>query len=201
MENTKRNLLRKERLAERDLQDVPQRQKKNQEIQAQLLGQPFMNKVDHLFVYVHFRSEVETLALIEHCLAQGKKVSVPVTLRKESRLLAVQINDPANQLKPGCFGILEPTKEQIDRASVAPADIDAVVVPGSVFDPLGGRLGYGGGYYDRFLSQEAPQAQRIGLAYTIQMIEKVPMEPHDQYMDMIITEQQVYQCRKLREEA
>ncbi|MCW5213519.1 hypothetical protein VU04_11495, partial [Desulfobulbus sp. TB] len=69
------------------------------------------------------------------------------------------------------------------------------------FDPLGGRLGYGGGYYDRFLTQDAPQAQRIGLAYTQQMVEQVPMEPHDQYMDMIITEEQVYQCRKLREEA
>ncbi|MCW5208768.1 hypothetical protein VU10_00855 [Desulfobulbus sp. US1] len=66
--------------------------------------------------------------------------------------------------------------------------------------PLGGRLGYGGGYYDRFLTQDAPQARRIGLAYALQMVEQVPMEAHDQYMDMIITEQQAYACKKLREE-
>ncbi len=201
MEGTKRDRLRKERLAERDRQEPSQQQKRSQEIQAQLLEQPFMKKANHLFVYVHFRSEVATLGLIEHCLAQGKIVSVPVTLRKESRLLAVQITDPVNQLEPGCFDILEPTADQVAQATINPADIDAVVVPGSVFDPLGGRLGYGGGYYDRFLSQEAPQAQRIGLAYALQMVELVPMEPHDQYMDMIITEQQVYQCRRLREEA
>jgi 5-formyltetrahydrofolate cyclo-ligase len=201
MELTGRERLRQERLAERDRQKPSQRQKKSQDIQAQLLGQPFMNKASHLFIYVHFRSEVETLALIEHGLAQGKTVSVPVTLRKESRLLAVQITDPANQLEPGCWGILEPTKEQITRATINPVDIDAVVVPGSVFDPLGGRLGYGGGYYDRFLSQEAPQARRIGLAYALQVVDQVPVEPHDQYMDIVITEQQVYQCRKLREEA
>ena len=195
-----RKQLRRERLAERDLLDAAQRQSKSEQIQTLLLKQPGIVKEKHLFIYVHFRSEVETLALIEHCLAAGKKVSVPVTLRKESRLLAVQITDPATQLKPGCFGIPEPTEKQIARATVDPTQIDAVLVPGSVFDPLGGRLGYGGGYYDRFLTQDAPQARRIGLAYALQVVKQVPMEDHDQYMDMIITEQQAYRCRKLKEE-
>lgn len=195
-----RNQLRKERLAERDLLDATLRQSKSEQIQALLLKQLVIVDAKHLFIYVHFRSEVETLALIEHCLVAGKKVSVPVTLRNESRLLAVQITDPATQLKPGCFGILEPTEKQIARATIDPTRIDAVLVPGSVFDPLGGRLGYGGGYYDRFLTQDAPQAQRIGLAYAVQLVEQVPMEAHDQYMDMIITEQQVYTCWKLNKE-
>ncbi|MCI5160352.1 MAG: 5-formyltetrahydrofolate cyclo-ligase, partial [Candidatus Electrothrix sp. AUS1_2] len=133
------------------------------------------------------------------CLAAGKKVSVPVTLRENSLLLAVQLTDPATQLEPGCFGILEPTAEQIAQATIDPADIDVVLVPGSVFAPDGGRLGYGGGYYDRFLTRDAPRARRIGAAYAVQMIERVPMELHDQYMDIIITEQQVYECGKLRE--
>ena len=195
-----RKEIRKERLAERDQLDAAQRRNKSEQIQSLLLEQPVVAKAKHLFLYVHFRSEVETLALIKHCLAKGKTVSVPVTLRKESRLLAVQITDPATQLQPGCFGILEPTDEQIARATIDPTGIDAILVPGSVFDPLGGRLGYGGGYYDRFLTQDAPQARRIGLAYAFQMVEQVPMEAHDQYMDMIITEQQVYACKKLREE-
>ncbi len=195
-----RKQLRREWLAERDLLNAAQRRSKSEQIQALLLKQPGIVKAKHLFIYVHFRSEVETLTLIEHCLAAGKKVSVPVTLRKESRLLAVQITDPATQLKPGCFGIPEPTEKQIARATVDPTQIDAVLVPGSVFDPLGGRLGYGGGYYDRFLTQDAPQARRIGLAYALQVVKQVPMEDHDQYMDMIITEQQAYTCRKLKEE-
>ncbi|MGB5685180.1 MAG: 5-formyltetrahydrofolate cyclo-ligase [Candidatus Electrothrix sp.] len=195
-----RKTLRKERLAERDRLDAAQRRSKSEQIQALLLEQSIFVHAKHLFLYVHFRSEVETVTLIEHCLARGKKVSVPVTLRKESRLLSVQITDPAMQLKPGCFGILEPTEKQIARATVDSAEIDAVLVPGSVFDPLGGRLGYGGGYYDRFLTQDAPQARRIGLAYALQMVNQVPMEDHDQYMDIIITEQQVYTCRTLEEE-
>jgi 5-formyltetrahydrofolate cyclo-ligase len=196
----KRNRLRKERLAERDRLEVSLRRNKSEQIQTRLLEQPVFVHAKHLFIYVHFRSEVETLALIEHCLAARKIVSVPVTLRKESRLLAVQITDPATQLKPGCFGILEPTEKQIVRATIDPTKINAVLVPGSVFDPGGGRLGYGGGYYDRFLTQNAPQARRIGLAYALQMIEQVPMEAHDQYMDIIITEQQAYTCRTLEKE-
>lgn len=195
-----REILRKERLAKRDLLDATQRRSKSEQIRKLLLEQPIIHDARRLFIYVHFRSEVETLALIEHCLAAGKIVSVPVTLRKESHLLAVQITDPATQLKPGCFGILEPTAERITLATIDPAKIDAVLVPGSVFDPAGGRLGYGGGYYDRFLTRDAPQARRIGLAYAVQLVEQVPMEAHDQYMDMIITEQQVYTCRKLNEE-
>ena len=195
-----RNQLRKERLAARDQLNAALRRDKSKQIQARLLELPILRDAGHLFIYVHFRSEVETLTLIEQCLAQGKIVSVPVTLREESRLLAVQLTDPATELEPGCFGIPEPTAEQIARALVDPTDIDAVLVPGSVFAPDGGRLGYGGGYYDRFLSRDAPRACRIGLAYAVQMVAQVPMQVHDQYMDMIITEQQVYQCTKQQEE-
>ncbi|WP_339133679.1 MAG: 5-formyltetrahydrofolate cyclo-ligase [Candidatus Electrothrix sp. GW3-4] len=195
-----RDILRKERLAARDELEVGQRRSKSEQVQAQLLEQGIIRDARHLLVYVHFRSEVETLSLIGQCLREGKIVSVPVTLREESRLLAVQITDPVTQLRPGCYGIPEPRAEQVAQARVEPAAIDVVLVPGSVFDPLGGRLGYGGGYYDRFLSQDAAQARRVGLAYALQMVEQVPMEAHDQYMDMIITEQQVYACKKLWED-
>lgn len=196
----KRKHIRKERLAERNLLDAEQRRGRSEEIQARLLKLPMIRDAGHLFIYVHFRSEVQTLALIEQCLAQGKTVSVPVTLPDASRLLAVQLTDPAKQLEPGCFGIPEPAAELIARARVDPTKIDVVLVPGSVFDPCGGRLGYGGGYYDRFLTQDAPQARRVGLAYAVQLVEQVPMEAHDQYMDMIITEQQVSTCGKLNKE-
>lgn len=93
----RRKSLRKEKLAERDELGSNQRQRKSQQIQNLLTEQPVFANARHLFVYVHFRSEVETLPLIEHCLAQGKTISVPVTLRNESRLLAVQITDPATK--------------------------------------------------------------------------------------------------------
>ncbi len=161
-----------------------------------LTSLPAVNDAAHLFTYVHFRSEVQTMELIRQLIAVGKTVSVPVTLAAESRIIAVRITDPDNQLTAGYYGIPEPTPARLATATIDPATLDTVLVPGSVFDPLGGRLGYGGGFYDRFLSNNAPQAIRIGLAFARQMVDRVPMEPHDQYMDIVVTEKQLYNCRR-----
>jgi 5-formyltetrahydrofolate cyclo-ligase len=192
-------LLRRTMLAARDRITPVSRAEKSCRIRSLLLAHSACSAAEHIFLYIHFRSEVETMPLLEHFLAVGKTVSVPLTLRKESRLLAVRITDPASQLAPGCFGILEPTKEQAERAAVNPAEIDLAVVPGSVFDRLGGRLGYGGGFYDRFLSQAAPQAVRLALAYEMQLADQLPLEAHDQLMDMLVTEEQIYDCRRNRD--
>jgi len=165
-----------------------------------LLTQPVVTDVTHLFIYVNFRSEVRTMDLINHLIECRKRVSVPVTLLEESRLLAVQLTNPDTQLEAGCFGIAEPTASRIVEAKVDPATIDTVIIPGSVFDQSGGRLGYGGGFYDRFLSEAAPQAIRVGVAFEMQLVDRVPMEPHDQYMDILVTEQQLYDCRRIRHE-
>ncbi len=193
-----RRLLRQERLAARDRLDSRSRNEKSSAIHRLLLAQPVVQAATHCFLYVHFRSEVETLPLLTTLLAAGKTVSVPLTLQKEKRLLAVQITEPTSQLKPGCFGILEPDKEHVAQATINPATIELALVPGSVFDCQGGRLGYGGGFYDRFLSQDAPQAVRIGLAFALQLTDQVPLEPHDQLMDILVTEEQCYTCQRSR---
>ena len=190
--------LRTRFLAARDQLPLASRQEKSQAIHKLLLEHPAVTAAEHFFLYIHFRSEVETMPLLQHLLALGKTVSVPLTLQKERKLLAVQITDTAHQLEPGCFRILEPTQEQVALATIDPRTIEIALVPGSVFDQQGGRLGYGGGFYDRFLAQEAPQALRIGLAFAIQRTEQVPLEPHDQLMDILITEEQCYECQRSR---
>ena len=193
-----RNSMRKSRLALRDQLEPDLRAAHSARVCARLLSLPAVQEAQHLFCYISFRSEVETGELVQSLIAAGRIVSVPLTLREESRLLAVRITDPATQLAPGCYGIPEPTAEQVELAAVDPATIDIVLVPGSVFDRCGGRLGYGGGFYDRFLVESAPRALRIGLAFELQLVERVEMEPHDQYMDLLVTEKQVYDCRRLR---
>ncbi len=193
-----RNSLRRERLALRDGLDPRERRQKSGRIRERLAASLRIGGAEHIFIYINFRSEVETMELIRSLIADGKQVSVPLTLLDESRLLAVGLTDPDSQLAPGCYGIPEPTAEQVSSATVDPATIDTVVVPGSVFDRTGGRLGYGGGFYDRFLVQSAPRAVRVALAFELQLVERVPMEPHDQYMDFLITENELYDCRRLR---
>jgi 5-formyltetrahydrofolate cyclo-ligase len=146
-----------------------------------------------LFIYVNFRSEVETLELIRRSLGQGMRVAVPLVDASAVRMIPLLIKDPEHDLVPGYYNIPEPDPGRCKR--VESSEIDAAVIPGSVFDIQGGRLGYGGGYYDRFLVNDAPQAKRIGLAFELQVVDKVPVEPHDQPLDILITEKRIVNIR------
>ncbi len=181
-----RQEMRKQVLAKRDLLGVRDRYEKSAAITEKILSLPGMDSWKTLFVYVNFRSEVETLQLIQRCLEQGKQVVVPLVDPTQSTMIALQVTDLEQDLQPGYFDIPEPDPAKTSR--VEGKEIDAVILPGSVFDTEGGRLGYGGGYYDRFLVNDAPQACRIGLAFEMQLVGAVPLEPHDQRLDYLVTE-------------
>ena len=137
---------------------------------------------DTVMVYVSFRSEVETNRLIVE-LRRTHRVAAP-------RVVAAGTMDAmllGGQLVRSRLGILEPpaTGEMVE-----PESIDAVLVPGLAFDSEGYRLGYGGGYYDRFLARCA-RALRIGLAFEAQMVESVRPHIRDQPLDHIVTERRV----------
>jgi 5-formyltetrahydrofolate cyclo-ligase len=97
-----------------------------------------------------------------------------------------------SDLSPGTYGILEPKKEKIKPTSIH--EIDIVLVPGVAFDRFGHRLGQGGGYYDWFLSKT--NVVSIGLAFEFQILKEIPVEPHDQRVDLIVTEEKLIECTK-----
>lgn len=131
-------------------------------------------------------NEVNTLGLIRDCLDSGRLVLVPVA-RAARRLMWSRLEDPA-ELAPGTFGVLEPTVTA--RRPVEPPPGALVIVPGLVFTPLGDRIGFGGGYYDRFLADFA--GLKVGVAYAFQMATAIPVEPHDVAMDVVVTEEAVF---------
>ena len=198
MVNDERQMLRNKILEALDLQSACERQEKSSFAIQNFWSLPEMKHWSTLFIYVNFRSELETLELIYQCLSQGKRVAVPLVDASTVRMIPLLIKDPEKDLVPGYYGIPEPDPQKSLR--VAPREIDAAVIPGSVFDIQGGRLGYGGGYYDRFLVNDAPQAKRIGLAFEMQVVEKVPVEPHDQPLDILITEKRIVNLTQNTEE-
>lgn len=185
MNADERAALRKEVLAARDGLLPQTRTEKSRAIADRLRGLPDFARAACILFYVNFRSEVETLPLIGECLDRGKEICVPLTIMADHRLEAYALGDPGLDLVPGYCNIPEPAR---GLSRVDPARIDVVIVPGSVFDAGGGRLGYGGGYYDRFLANEAPHALRIGIAFDLQVIDAVPVEPHDQRLHYLVTE-------------
>ncbi|MDD3617764.1 MAG: 5-formyltetrahydrofolate cyclo-ligase [Desulfobulbaceae bacterium] len=198
MKASDRTKLRRAVLEERNLLSPGELQRRSTLITAGLLGMQELDRAATVLVYMHFRSEVRTLELIRLLLARGKTVSIPCVVPGVSRLLAVRITDPVNQVRPGYSGIPEPLPELLSHGICDPADLEVVIVPGSVFDRRGGRLGYGGGFYDRFLTVDAPGALRISPAYELQLVARVPMEPHDQFMDFVVTERRIYACGRNR---
>ncbi len=186
MADSQRLALRKHILAQRDQLSLEEQQVKSRAIHERLWALAPFCKSKSILAYVNFRSEVETLSIIKRCLAQGMQVAVPLTLVAEKKLVAYLITNPENDLIPGYCDIPEPDPKRL--VELAPDTIDTVLVPGSVFDPHGGRLGYGGGYYDRFLSGKAPQALRIALCYEMQIVDNVPVEAHDEAIHYLVTE-------------
>jgi 5-formyltetrahydrofolate cyclo-ligase len=186
MNNDERQRLRKEILGERDLMGADERHEKSSAAMENFWSLPEMKHWSTLFIYVNFRSELETLDLINRCLSEGKRVAVPLVEASTFSMIPLLIQDPEKDLVSGYYDIPEPDPQKSIRVDAR--EIDAAVIPGSVFDIQGGRLGYGGGYYDRFLVNDAPQAKRIGLAFEMQVVENVPVQPHDQPLDILITE-------------
>jgi 5-formyltetrahydrofolate cyclo-ligase len=118
-----------------------------------------------------------------------KRVAVPVVRGQD--LIAVALSETPMQLQRGPFGILEPCGTP---CVIHPQEIGCIVVPGIAFDTRGGRLGFGTGYYDRFLRQLPTTTYRCGLAFGIQIVPCVPQAPHDVCMHGIVTEQGCIPC-------
>lgn len=183
---------RRQALVARDRLSTGEVAEKSAAITARLFQLAEFSHRRRVMFYAHFRSEVSTSLAISRCLALGIEVALPLALSASHRLQPRLITDPARQLRPGYCGIPEPDPEQ--TRVVDPKEIEVVIVPGSVFDLQGGRIGYGGGFYDRFLQHEAPQAVRIGVAFALQVQSiALPLAAHDQRLDLLVTEAQVYE--------
>ncbi|HBV96104.1 MAG TPA: 5-formyltetrahydrofolate cyclo-ligase [Desulfotomaculum sp.] len=146
-------------------------------------------KSHHIMVYVDFRNEVRTGRLIAHALAHGKRVSVPITDIKGKRLTPSELLDYPGDLEPGAWGILEPKKSLV--RPVGQEELDMVVVPGVAFDAGGNRLGYGGGFYDRFLPGTRQGTVYLAPAFEVQMVDNVLPGPLDVPVHVIVTEKRV----------
>ncbi|MCX5869035.1 MAG: 5-formyltetrahydrofolate cyclo-ligase [Deltaproteobacteria bacterium] len=187
------SVLRKKTLVARDGLPLQDRQAMSREIAQKILLLDEIATREILFVYVDFRSEVETHFLIAELLKRDKRVVVPVTLVTEKRLLSVEITDLEKDLVPGYCSIPEPRVEIRKSRLIASSDIETIILPGSVFDERGGRLGYGGGYYDRFMACDAPNAIRIGLAFDFQVVDRLSLQAHDELLDLVVTEKRMIQ--------
>ena len=139
----------------------------------------------YVALYANFRKETATQMIFDHLRKKGIHVVYPKINMQKKILDFFEVESLAS-MHPGRYVHLEPN----DQASPIPLErIDLVVVPGIVFDREGYRLGYGKGYYDRFL--KISRAKSVGLTFGFQRVEKIPHDDHDQSVDVVITEKEI----------
>ncbi len=184
--------LRKQILAERMALSNEEATAKSQKIAKKLEELPEFGKAGLIMFYLDFRNEVQTTELLKRALAEGKRVVIPITVRETSTLIPSEIINFPDDLTSGTWGILEPKKECV--RPIDPSEIDMVIVPGVSFDPKGNRMGYGGGFYDRFLLRTKPGATFVALAFELQIRENVHPEEHDHPVHYVITEERAIKC-------
>ncbi|WP_052444677.1 5-formyltetrahydrofolate cyclo-ligase [Flammeovirga sp. OC4] len=175
--HNQKETLRKKIIQQRNLLSKAQVDQAEKEIAATFWGN-HTQEVAVLHTYIPINNEASTLLIIQKALSLGWTVVVPKTLPK--RQLKHLVLSDLSQLKEGKFGTLLPS-EEIEYKG----EINYVLVPGVGFSEEKGRMGYGGGYYDTFLS-EYPNAIKIGIGYDFQVIPKLPIEEHDVPMDRLI---------------
>lgn len=177
--------IRKRILLARDGLTEEERLKKGLSIEKLLFGLSWVKEAGTLFFYASFGSEAPTWNMIGRALSEGRRVALPKVEGKRMRFYEIK---DVKDLRPGPFGILEPPAEGEELTEEA----DCLIMPGVAFDLQRARIGYGGGFYDRYLSSHRP-GYTAALAFECQILSAGALlaEPHDIRPARIVTELRV----------
>lgn len=158
---------------------------KSQQICKYIIDSSWYQQANKIFTFVSMGTEVNTRSIIIDGLNKDKTIAVPKVYPKQKKMIFSRIQD-FDDLEIGHFGVLEPStssiwKEESDESTI-------FIVPGLIFDLQKYRIGYGGGYYDRYLSTIVRPIATIGIGYDFQVVPMLPKSPHDVALDWIVTE-------------
>lgn len=160
-------------------------------IAEKLYEMDYYKNAKRLMAFISFKDEIHTHDIIKTSINRGKSIVVPITLSETKELKVSELHD-FSELEVGFYDILTPKQEFI--RFVDPNTIDLILMPGVAFAKDGYRVGYGGGYYDRFLAKLDKKVMKIALAFDLQVVDTVPVESFDIPVDMIITEKRIINC-------
>jgi len=169
--------------AKRKEMSVEQRVVADAAIFNQLKKMGEFGDLEIVMCYVSFAGEVDTHRIIKYWLAAGMRVCVPKVNVGVKSMVGVEIKDFDRDLVVGAYGILEPNDSCVCVVDLA--DISLVVLPGLVFDRVGNRIGFGGGFYDKFLAQFPEGTKFVGLAYDWQVVDELEADDWDVAVSVI----------------
>ena len=191
-QTNEKNDLRARLKARRDAVSADRAREWNQKINATLAASAMLDRADLLLIYAPKGSELDLLPLVGVARKKGIPVAFPVC-HTDTCTLEFRILEPSEKLVKGAYGIAIPPA---DAPLAVPTERSVCVLPGLSFAPDGARIGYGKGYYDRFLSTFS--GVTVGALFGCMLSRSIPTEAHDRPVDLLITERGVIDCKKHR---
>lgn len=176
--------LRKQMLARRRALSEAESAERSAQVCRRLADSELFREAEDICLYMPINREVDVTLLIDEARAAGKRVWIPKVMGEEMIFNAYD----ADLLVEGGFHIMESTSQEV----LEPGARTLVVMPGSIFDLAGNRIGYGGGFYDRYL-EKYPQCRTAAVCYDFQIVEHIPAEAHDIRPEYIFSETQTLQ--------
>ena len=167
-------------------QDPELLQKHSARIRDKLFQRKDFQQAKCVLITLSLKDEVDTFPIVERCLKMGKRVVVQKVNADKKGMGLREIRDIYQDTEPGVWGIREPRNDRTSEVRLE--DLDYLMLPGVAFDKQGHRLGRGGGFFDRLLSQIKRSIPRIGLAFPFQIIDALPAESHDERVDITLSE-------------
>ena len=185
-------------LARRDALDPQTRQRLSAAITARLLALPEYLSAGTVAAYASINSEFDTGTFLADAASRGKQCLLPRIDRARRAIDLWRVADFEHDLLAGTWGIREPDPATCER--VDPARVDFILVPGVAFTAQGGRLGYGGGYYDGLLLL-IPDALKVAAAFPLQILDSLPTGPRDIPVDLVVTDAAIYDAKAVRSQS
>ena len=185
-------MLREAIVAARDAMSADERARASRAIAERIGALDAYSHARAVLAFLPYRSEWDATLVVRDALAAGKIVAAPRVDPAARMLRPLRIASLERDVEAGYRGIPEPRASCVE---VPPERFDLVIVPGVAFDATGGRLGYGGGFYDRMLPA-MPAATRVAGAFELQIVARVPAASHDERVACIATERRTLRCER-----
>lgn len=163
---------------------------KSEAIVQKVIKTPEYEEADNILLYADYGHEVMTRGIFDDAILRKKKVYFPKSDYLTNTMEFYQVVS-VRQLEKGYMGILEPKEDIHSRYKFYSKEDTLIIIPGVAFDTSGYRIGYGKGYYDRYLVNKR-QLSTMALAYACQIVDEIPKDTHDIKMDKVVTEEIIY---------
>ncbi|WP_232013187.1 5-formyltetrahydrofolate cyclo-ligase [Ferriphaselus amnicola] len=191
--------IRQRIIAGRESLSLPDRKRLSLEISGKIADLPEYVAAHSVMGLMSFGAEFESDGWVSRVMADGKQLLLPRVNRATRQLDVYRVSDLEGQIEMGSYGIREPIPARCELADLA--GIDFILLPGVAFGRDGARLGYGGGFYDKFLARLSHQPALVAAAFSLQLVEGIPQEPTDRKVDKLITEHEIIHCAAVRARA